>query len=40
MLGYAAGDAMDMRRVVATFGLRLSSVADYARSVLGKAGAT
>jgi len=34
MLGYAHGDAMDMAPVVNRFGLNLTSVNDYARSVL------
>lgn len=37
MLGYLHGDAMDMTRVADTFGIRLSSVDEYARGVLGKA---
>lgn len=36
MLGYLHGDAMDMKWVVDTFGIKLSSVDEYARSVLGK----
>jgi uncharacterized protein YbjT (DUF2867 family) len=36
MLGYSHGDAMDMTRVVDTFGIKLSKVDDYARSVLGR----
>lgn len=36
MLGYVHGDAMDMAPVVAAFGIQLSSVDDYARSVLRK----
>ena len=36
MLGYAHGDAMDMTRVVDTFGIKLSRIDDYVRSVLGK----
>ena len=35
MLGCAAGDAMDMQPVVDTFGVRLTSVEEYARKVLG-----
>jgi uncharacterized protein YbjT (DUF2867 family) len=35
MLGCAAGDAMDMQPVVDTFGVRLTSVDDYVRGVLG-----
>ena len=37
MLGAANGDAMDMAPVMETFGLRLTSVDEYARSVLGTA---
>jgi hypothetical protein len=37
MLGYLHGDAMNMAPVVDTFGIKLSKVDDYARSVLGKA---
>jgi uncharacterized protein YbjT (DUF2867 family) len=33
MLGYLNGDAMNMASVVETFGLRLTSVDDYARAV-------
>ena len=36
MLGYWHGDAMEMTRVVETFGIKLSTVDDYARGVLGK----
>jgi uncharacterized protein YbjT (DUF2867 family) len=36
MLGYSHGDAIDMMRVVETFGIKLSKVDDYARGVLGK----
>ena len=36
MLGYCRGDAMDMAPVVETFGIKLSSVDEYARSVLGQ----
>jgi uncharacterized protein YbjT (DUF2867 family) len=36
MLGYSHGDAMDMKRVVDTFGITLRKVDEYARSVLGK----
>ena len=35
MLAAAHGDAMDVAPVVETFGLRLTSVDEYARSVLG-----
>jgi uncharacterized protein YbjT (DUF2867 family) len=35
MLGAASGDAIDMAKVVETFGLRLTNVDEYARSVLG-----
>ena len=34
MLACVQGDAIDMAPVVKTFGIRLSSVDDYARSVL------
>jgi uncharacterized protein YbjT (DUF2867 family) len=37
MLSAARGDAMDMTPVVETFGLRLTGVSEYARSVLGTA---
>ena len=37
MLGYLHGDAMNMAPVVDTFGIRLTSLDEYARSVLGKA---
>jgi uncharacterized protein YbjT (DUF2867 family) len=37
MLGYLRGDAIDMTRIVDTFGIKLSRVDDYARSVLGNA---
>jgi len=37
MLGYLRGDAMDMTRVVDTFGIKLGNVTEYARRVLGKA---
>jgi uncharacterized protein YbjT (DUF2867 family) len=40
MLGYSRGDAMDMASVVETFGIKLASVNDYARSVLANAAAT
>jgi hypothetical protein len=35
MLGRVAGDAMNMARVVKTFGIQLTSVDEYARSVSG-----
>jgi uncharacterized protein YbjT (DUF2867 family) len=35
MLGYARGDAMNVEPVVDVFGIRLTSINDYARSVLG-----
>src|ERR1035437_1699887 len=35
MLGYLYGDAMDMAPVVEQFGIKLTSVDEYARSVLG-----
>ncbi len=37
MLGYLHGNAMNMGSVVDTFGIKLTTVDDYARSVLGKA---
>jgi uncharacterized protein YbjT (DUF2867 family) len=37
MLGYLHGDAMNMAPVVDAFGIKLTNVDDYARSVLGKA---
>jgi hypothetical protein len=37
MLGYLRGDAMNMATVVDTFGIKLTSVDTYARSVLGRA---
>ncbi len=37
MLGYARGDAMETSGVVNTFGIQLTSVDDYARSVMGLA---
>ena len=40
MLGYSRGDAMDMASVVETFGIKLASVNDYARSMLANAAAT
>jgi hypothetical protein len=36
MLGYAGGDAMNMAPVVATYGLRLTTVDDYARVVFAQ----
>jgi uncharacterized protein YbjT (DUF2867 family) len=36
MLGYLYGDAMDMTPVVEQFGIKLASVDEYARSVLGE----
>jgi uncharacterized protein YbjT (DUF2867 family) len=36
MLGYRYGDAMDMKWVVDTFGIKLSNVDDYARGVMEK----
>jgi len=36
MLGYARGDAMEMKPVVDAFGTRLASVEDYARRALGR----
>lgn len=36
MLGYLHGDAMDIAPVVSAFGINLSSVDEYARSVLAK----
>jgi uncharacterized protein YbjT (DUF2867 family) len=37
MLGYVHGDAMNMAPVVDTFGIKLTNVNEYARSMLGKA---
>ena len=37
MLGYLHGDAMNMASVVDTFGIKLTSVNEYACSVLGRA---
>jgi len=37
MLEYTYGDAMNMEHVVDQFGIKLASVDDYARGVLGKA---
>jgi uncharacterized protein YbjT (DUF2867 family) len=39
MLGYAQGDAMDMPPLIKQFNLRLKTVDEYARSVLGAASA-
>jgi len=36
MLGYTHGDAIDMTAAIDAFGLRLSGVDEYARTVLGK----
>jgi uncharacterized protein YbjT (DUF2867 family) len=36
MLGYLNGDAMNMTSVVDTFGIRLTSIDEYAAGVLGK----
>ena len=36
MLGYLRGDAIDMAPVVDTFGIKLSTVTEYARKVLGR----
>ena len=36
MLGYVHGDAMNMAPVVDTFGIKLTDVNEYARSVLEK----
>ena len=40
MLGYARGDVMDMTWVLDTFAVKLTSVNDYAHSVLAKAANT
>ena len=40
MLGYSHGDAMNMAPVVDRFGIKLSNVDEYARSVLGRAAAS
>ena len=40
MLGYSRGDAMDMVSVVETFRIKLTSINDYAHSVLANAAAT
>jgi uncharacterized protein YbjT (DUF2867 family) len=37
MLGYLHGDAMNMAPVVDTFGITLTNINEYARSVLGRA---
>ncbi len=37
MLGYLHGDAMNMAPVVDTYGITLTNVDEYARSVMGKA---
>jgi uncharacterized protein YbjT (DUF2867 family) len=37
MLGYLHGDAMNMAPVVDTYGIKLTNVNEYARSVMGKA---
>lgn len=37
MLGYAQGDAMDMKPVQQTFGINLTSIDDYARRAVGTA---
>jgi len=39
MLGYLHGDAMDMAPVIETYGVKLTNVNEYARSVMGKAAA-
>ncbi len=36
MLGYLSGDVMDMAPIQREFGLKLTSVDDYARAILGK----
>lgn len=36
MLGYANGDAIDMKTTIPEFGLRLTTVEGYARAALGK----
>ena len=40
MLGYARGDAMNMASVTRTFGITLTSVNDFARTVLANAATT
>jgi hypothetical protein len=37
MLGYVYGDAMNMAPIVERFGIKLTSVEEYARRVLGNA---
>jgi hypothetical protein len=37
MLGYLRGGAMNMAAVVDTFGIKLTSVSEYAREVLARA---
>ena len=37
MLGYLHGDAMNMASVVDTYGIKLTNVNEYVRSVMGKA---
>jgi uncharacterized protein YbjT (DUF2867 family) len=37
MLGYLHGDGMNMASVVETYGIKLTNVNEYARSVMGKA---
>lgn len=37
MLGYASGDAIEMRSVQQEFGIKLRSVDEYARTALGRA---
>jgi hypothetical protein len=37
MLGYAQGDAIEMDEVRDQFGMQLTTVDDYARTVLGRA---
>ena len=39
MLGYLHGDAMNVAPVVETYGIKLTNVNEYARSVMGKAAA-
>jgi uncharacterized protein YbjT (DUF2867 family) len=36
MLGYLSGDVMDMAPIQREFGLKLTSIDDYARAILGK----
>lgn len=36
MLGYLRGDAIDVEPVAATYGIKLTSVVEYARSVMAK----